>query len=171
MRKAPPVLAAGADAPIAAASEAPTPEPTAQSLPRQVGAEDWHALVARLGLGGVASELAGNCEIGAWDGERLALTLDPACEHLKVPTAEARLREALTAELGAGVRVELAIARPEGETPARRRAREAGERQARAEAAIESDSVVAALREELGARVIPGTIAPVDTGVSGGENP
>jgi DNA polymerase-3 subunit gamma/tau len=145
--------------------------PAAQGAPRLAGAEDWHALVARLGLGGVTSELAGNCEIGAWDGERLVLTLDPACEHLKVPTAEARLREALTAELGAGVRLELAIARPEGETPARRRAREVAERQARAEVAIENDPVVVTLRDELGARIIPGTIAPADIGAPGGDNP
>jgi DNA polymerase-3 subunit gamma/tau len=149
---------------------APSSEPS-RPMPPFGAARDWHELLSRLRLGGIAGELALNCELAAWDGERLALTLDPACEHLKVAKAEARLRDALRAELGEELRLDVIVARPRGETPARVRARQGAERQARAEAAMETDTVVAELREQLGARFIPGTIAPVDMPSPGSDGP
>jgi DNA polymerase-3 subunit gamma/tau len=133
--------------------------------------EDWHAFEARLALGGVASELARNCELHAWDGQRLVLTLDPASERLRVDAAEQRLRESLTRELGEGTKLEIRVSRPTGETPSQRRVREQGERQTAAEAAMETDPVIGILRSELGARFVPGTVVPTETPPpAGGEH-
>ena len=127
--------------------------------------------MAGLGLGGVASELARNCQLGSWDGQRLVLTLDPVSERLRVDSAEGRLREALAGELGGGLDVEFQVSRPEDETPAQRRARRRAERQAEAEALMDADPAVRVLRDELGARVLPGTIIPTqNTPPNGGEN-
>lgn len=124
--------------------------------------EDWHRLVAELGLGGVASQLARNCQLADWDGQRLSLTLDPECRNLKVAAAEERLRGALAAALGEGLRLDIGISRPERETPAQRHARHQAERQARAEALMEGDPVARFLRDELDARWVPGSIEPTD---------
>jgi DNA polymerase-3 subunit gamma/tau len=118
--------------------------------------------VDRLGLGGVASELARNCELASWDGQRLLLTLDPVSQRLRVETTEQRLHESLARELGEGFRLDIQVSNPRGETPAQRRAREQAENQAEAEAAVEADPVVGAMRSELGARLIPGTVSPTD---------
>jgi DNA polymerase-3 subunit gamma/tau len=116
-----------------------------------------------LELGGVASELARNCELGSWDRRRLVLTLDPASARLRVEAAEQRLRGALTKSLGEGVEVEIRISRPEGETPSQRRRRQQAERLAAAEAAMAADPVVEAMQQELGARIVPGSVvAPSD---------
>lgn len=123
--------------------------------------EDWHALVARLELGGVASELAHNCELVAWDGQCLRLTLDQASRRLRVATTEQRLRAALAGVLGADLRLEIQVAHPEGETPSQRRTREAGERQRAAEEALATDPVTQALGNQLGARLIPGSVRPM----------
>ncbi len=123
--------------------------------------EDWHALVARLELGGVASELAHNCELVAWDGQCLRLTLDQASRRLRVATTELRLRAALAGVLGADLRLEIQVAHPEGETPSQRRTREAGERQRAAEEALATDPVTQALGNQLGARLIPGSVRPM----------
>jgi DNA polymerase-3 subunit gamma/tau len=140
----------------AAASEAETVESGLR------GTEDWHRLVAGLGLGGVASQLARNCELAGWDGRRLCLTLDPECRNLQVPVAEERLQGALAEALGAGLRLEIRISCPERETPARRSARRIAERQAQAEALMEDDPVVRSLQDELDARWVPGSIEPTD---------
>jgi DNA polymerase-3 subunit gamma/tau len=123
--------------------------------------EDWQDLVPRLELGGIASELARNCALAGWDGSTLVLNLDPPSQRLRVEAAEQRLRESLARALGEGLRLEIRVSRSEGETPSQRRSRERAERQASAEHALASDLVVDALRRELGARVIPGTVAPV----------
>jgi DNA polymerase-3 subunit gamma/tau len=140
------------------------PALVASERPGLGNSEDWHALVGRLGLGGVAAELARNCELDTWDGSRLALTLDPASQRLRVAVAEQRLKEALDNVLGQGVRLEIRVSQPVGETPSQRVAREQAERQAAAEAAVDSDPVVGTMKSELGARVIPGTVGPLDKG-------
>ena len=132
----------------------------ASTAPPLANREDWHALVARLDLGGVASELAHNCELMAWDGQCLRLTLDQASRRLRVAASEQRLRTALAAVLGDKLRLEIQVAHPEGETPSQRRTREARERQRAAEEALAADPVTRALNEQLGARLIPGTVKP-----------
>ena len=124
--------------------------------------EDWHRLVADLGLGGVASQLARNCELARWDGQRLSLILDPECRNLKVTAAEERLRGALAEALGDGLKLEIGISRPVRETPAQRHARHKVDRQAQAAALMEEDPVVRFLRDELDARWVPGSIEPTD---------
>lgn len=124
------------------------------------GPEDWHQLVAGLGVGGVASELANNCELAGWDGHRLSLMLGPECENLRGTSAEERLKGALAGVLGEGLEVEIRISHPEHETPAQRRVRHRAQHQATAEALMEDDPVVRSLRDEFDARWVPGSIEP-----------
>ncbi len=122
--------------------------------------EHWHALVAGLDLGGLASELARNCELVDWDGQRLRLILDRASQRLRVATTEQRLCSALAAVLGAGLCLEIQVAQPEGETPSQRRARARRERQRAAEEAMALDPVALALRDTFSARLMPGSVRP-----------
>jgi DNA polymerase-3 subunit gamma/tau len=149
-------------APVATSGPTPTTSPPASAgaAPRLEDKEHWHALVAALELGGLASELARNCELVDWDGQRLRLILDQASERLRVETTEQRLRSALAAVLGEGLRLEIQVARPEGETPSQRRDRARRERQRSAEEAMAHDPIAAALRDTLGARLMPGTVRP-----------
>ncbi len=135
-------------------------EPSGYSRPRLADGEDWHRLVSRLGLGGMASELAHHCELADWDGQRLSLTLDAASQHVRVPSAEERLRETLAKALGADLRLEIRLSRPVGETPAQRRLRRDAERQAAAEQVMERDPVARAIRDEFDAEWVPGSIKP-----------
>jgi len=122
--------------------------------------KDWHRLAAGLGLGGVASQLANNCELAEWDGRRLTLTLEPACQNLRVASAQERLKGALSKTLGAGLEVRIRIAHPERETPAKRQAREQAERRVQAEALMAADPVARSLQDEFDARWVPGSIEP-----------
>ena len=149
------IVVAPAPGAMATSSAAPTPP-----VPPLTNAEDWHGLVARLDLGGVASELAHNCELVSWDGQCLRLTLDRGSERLRVAAAEERLRATLARLLGDDCRLDIQVARPEGETPSQRRAREGRERQRAAEEALAADLVTQALTTTFGARLIPGTVRP-----------
>lgn len=159
--QAPVALVSDRPEPIEAVSEGVRAPMATGGPPSLANREDWHALVARLELGGVASELAHNCELVAWDGQCLRLTLDQASQRLRVATTEQRLRAALAVVLGADLRLEIQVAHPEGETPSQRRTREAGERQRAAEEALAADPVTQALGNQFGARLIPGSVRPM----------
>ncbi len=129
---------------------------------RLQGPEDWHRLVASLGLRAAAAELATNCAFASWDGIRLRLNLDPAGEHMQIPSAVERLRGALADALGAQVALEISVRKPEQDTPARRRVRQEAERQAEAETQIHGDPVALRLQERFDAEWVPDSIRPWD---------
>ena len=94
--------------------------------------------------------------------KRLVLTLDPNCQNMRVASAVGRLRDALATLLDQGLRLEIQIAPPRGETPAQRLARGIAARQARAEALMAQDPVARVLQDDLDARWVPGSIEPAD---------
>ncbi len=126
------------------------------------GTADWHALVDRLGVGGMASQLAHHCGfIGLGEG-RLTLNLDPTAEQLRSPGTEERLRAALESVLGAPLRLEIQVVRPNEETPAQRRTREHDERVQSAQTALAADPAATRLRDQFDGQWVPGSIEPLD---------
>ncbi len=129
---------------------------------RLQGPEDWHPLVASLGLRALAAELASNCQLASWDGARLCLNLDPAGENTQIPSAVERLRSALAGALGTPVTLDIQVRKPEQDTPARRRVRQDAERQAQAVAGMHADPVALGLKERFDAEWVPDSIRPAD---------
>ncbi len=114
--------------PIHAIARACVGPAAAASVPALAGAAravalashaDWLALVDRLELGGIASQIAHHCDLKGWEDGRLSLGLDPAAEHLRSPGAESRLHAALEKTMGTAVKLDIQVARPQRETLAR----------------------------------------------------
>jgi DNA polymerase III subunit gamma/tau len=143
------------------AEPAPKAAPEAADIPAADPAQ-WDSFVARLKLGGIASQLAHHCIFEQWDGETLSLLLDDAHRHLRVAQAEARLLEGISRLLGKPVKLKITEAVPEGETPAMRQAREQSERQRQAEEAMASDPLVREMEEHFSARLVSDSVRPVD---------
>jgi DNA polymerase-3 subunit gamma/tau len=139
-----------------AAAEKPQPPAATGDKPLA----DWNTVVGQLDMGGIAKQLANNCQYESWDGSRLLLKLGPAHKHLQVDSSEQRLRRALEAHLGCAVQLDIKIAEPTVETPAEREARARSERQQEAEAEMADDPLVQAAAEQFGARVVPGSVKP-----------
>jgi DNA polymerase III subunit gamma/tau len=158
-----PIRSEAGSAGAAAVSEPATDpgEPTPAPIRLDTTA-DWHRLVERLAVSGIASQLAHNCTLLARSEGRLTLALDPAAEHLRARGAEKRLREALEALVGRPLQLDFQIVQPQHETPAQRRARELDERRRQAREAMENDPVALGLREQLDAQWVPGSVQPTD---------
>ncbi len=159
---------AAATAPPRQRSAATGPEtPVEASAPQAAAAgadpSDWHGFVRRLGLKGMAAQLADNCVPAGWDGKCLTLHLDPACGSMIGSLAERRLQEAASRLLGREVVLKLSATQPASETPAQRGAREEQARQAATEADIAADPLVRAVQENFEAEIVADSIRHIDS--------
>lgn len=146
-------------APEQPVSNVPGPASTSAG---DTGFSDWHAFVGRLGLKGMAAQLADNCVFENWNGKQLSLRVDPVCSGLIGSLAEQRLQEALSAAAGQPVAVKLSAEASEEETPAQREAREARARQEATEADISADPLVLGMQETFDAEIVPDSIRRIE---------
>ena len=139
-------------------ASAPMPA-SARYTPTEEG-DVWHAtvqqLVAAEAITALVRELALQSQLVARDGGHWLLRVER--ESLNQPTARERLRAALEAAGHASqISVEVGMVI---DSPARRNAAAAAERQRRAEEIVANDPYVQGLMRDYGARIVPGSIKP-----------
>ena len=158
---APAAESAAARVPAAAAARpaAPAPAPADSKKNRDDG--DWHQVVERLGLTGMARVLAEHCELVARDAARIELRIAQAHQHLLDGPFQQRLKAALERYFGGRLRLAIQVAPGAGGSPAAIADRDRQQRQEQAIAGIESDPFVRELVESFDARVIESSIKPV----------
>jgi DNA polymerase III subunit gamma/tau len=155
-----------------AASAAPLPaasrEPAAPSAPVQRIAEagglpDWEVLIQRADLRGPLGQLAQNSALHGREGNTLVLALQPTHMHLAVEPMVSQIADRLGEVMGEPIKVRF-IGDSQGavHTPAARAAVARSEAQSAAEASIDGDPLVQALKREFGARVVPQSIKPFE---------
>jgi DNA polymerase-3 subunit gamma/tau len=140
---------AGAAAPVSAgASTAP-----AASVPTLTPAS-WARVIDELGLTGLVRELARNSALIGFDGRRAELMVAPQFEKLAARRHVEALQAALAQALGCAVQVEVGVGLAERpSTPSEQDVAAAAERQRQAEAQIEGDPNVQALRQAFDATI------------------
>ena len=166
---APPAPARPTPASAPPAPPAPTPAAAAPAPARPVamganGLPDWHDIVERAHLRGPIGQLAQNCTLRGIEGESMVLALQPQHMHLAVEPLTSQMEEKVSNALGRRVRFRFVAEGGNLGTPAERRAQAASDAQATAEASMDSDPLVQALKRDFGARVIPQSIKPVEPG-------
>ncbi len=137
---------------------APTPV-SARYTPTEEG-DVWHTTVQQLiaaeAITALVRELALQSQLVARDGGHWLLRVER--ESLNQPAARERLRAALeTAGHATQISVEVGVVI---DSPARRNAAAAAERQRRAEEIVHNDPFVQSLMRDYGARIVPGSIKP-----------
>jgi len=120
------------------------------------------ALVAANAVTALVRELAMQSELTriepAEDAERWCLQVER--ETLRAPTLAEKLQAALRGQTGLSLRLEVTAGTP-GDSPARRDAEAAAQRQREAEAIIQGDPLVQAMLAQFStARIVPGSIRP-----------
>jgi DNA polymerase-3 subunit gamma/tau len=140
--------------------EAPSGVPTVIPTP---DGDFWQAtvqqLVEREAITALVRELALQAQLVARDEGHWMLRVER--ESLNQPISRDRLRAALQA---AGHSVELSVeVGPITDSPARRNAVAAAERQQAAEQIILNDPFVQQMQRDFGAKIVPGSIKPIAT--------
>jgi len=158
-------VAAGnvASARSSAANDAPpmSSMPKGAETPATDTEEPWSTLISRLELGGAARQLASNCHMVGRQGAVIRLALDARNKHMRTPSQEEKLAQALSRHFNQPIRLEFEMASGGIETPAQADQRASMEDLDAARRAFESDPGVQGLRERFGATLLPETIRPV----------
>jgi len=145
---------------ISAAAAAPSPGQSAPAGKLELNAANWLEIVGKLGLSGMARQLAAHCAFGGLQGPVLKLLLDPRSQSIRTRSNEEKLAAALSGYAGENLRLQIELAADAPVTAARERDREADARLANARAALEEDPNIQALREKMGATIFVESIRP-----------
>lgn len=125
---------------------------------------EWHVLLNKITLGGMAKQLAEHCLLKQFTGEKMVLLLEASGVTLKTRLAEETLQEALSQYFERPLTVEYEVVTDIAETPAQRRFRHDEELQQQAEQSIASDPFVQQLKRDYDAVVLPSSIRPNKVG-------
>ncbi len=140
--------------PVSTVSAAPELTPLGDGWRQMV-----NQMVAAEAVAALTRELALQSELRSQDGDAWVLRVER--ESLNQPAARDKLQAALqqvTGQSGLVITVELG---PVTDTPARRNAAAAAERQRAAEELIQNDPLVQDMVRDWGARIVPGSIKPL----------
>ncbi|HEY8159495.1 MAG TPA: DNA polymerase III subunit gamma/tau [Methylobacter sp.] len=138
-----------------------TAEKTAQeTIAVQAQDSTWMEIVAAMKISGLTRELAHNCVLENIDDTVCTLILDPGHKQLRSSRTEENLQKALQAYRKAPLKLVITAEKTTIATPAVQLTKAREDKQRAAVDAINSDENVQALKEHLGARVMPGTIEP-----------
>jgi len=122
---------------------------------------NWMEMIAAMKISGLTRELAHNCVLENIDDTVCTLILDPGHKQLRSARTEENLQKALQAYRRTSLKLVITTEKTTIATPAVQLTKAREDKQQAAVDAINSDENVQALKEHLGARVMPGTIEPI----------
>ncbi|MHC1479197.1 DNA polymerase III subunit gamma/tau [Frateuria aurantia] len=161
--KAEPRAVVAAAEPAAAPVAEPVRAPV-QAMADTGGLPDWAGLIEMAGLRGPLGQLAQNSALREREGNVLVLALQSSHMHLAVEPMVSQMEDRIGTALGRPMRLRFVEDRRGGsvDTPAARAAQQRETAQRSAEASIEADPLVQALKRDFGARVVPQSIRAVE---------
>ena len=121
----------------------------------------WMEMITAMKISGLTRELAHNCVLENIDDTVCTLILDPGHKQLRSTRTEENLQKALQAYRKSPLKLVITTEKTTIATPAVQLNKAREDRQQEAVDAINSDENVQALKDHLGARVMPGTIEPI----------
>ncbi len=126
------------------------------------GSVPWHDMVIAMNLLGLTRELANNCVLESADDKECRLILDSKQAQIRSLRSEEKLQLALQKFYGKPLKLVIKTESVASDTPAVKIQKDKLSRQQEAVNAIENDENIQALKTNFDARVIPGSIEPVE---------
>jgi len=147
-------------APTATQPVATAEKKSPETAPQQHDA-NWMEMIAAMKISGLTRELAHNCVLENIDDSVCTLILDPGHKQLRSARTEENLQKALQAYRKTPLKLVITTEKTTIATPAVQLTKAREDKQQAAVDAINADENVQALKEHLGARIMPGTIEPI----------
>jgi len=122
--------------------------------------KDWIDIISRLGLRGMAAEMARNSVLVELTDSRLVISIDPEQEYAKPDMVIQQIEQAAQQVFGAEIKLAV-VESQQHFTPMKQENQLKANKQQAAQQAIEEDGIVQSLVSTLGMEVIPGSIKPI----------
>jgi DNA polymerase-3 subunit gamma/tau len=122
---------------------------------------NWAEIVAAIKINALTRELAHNCVLENIDDTVCTLLLDPGHKQLHSTRTQENLQKALQAYYKTPLKLIISTTKSKLATPAVQITKTREDKQQSAVDALDEDENVLALKEQLGARIMPGTIEPI----------
>jgi DNA polymerase-3 subunit gamma/tau len=122
--------------------------------------QEWSEIVQGLNLSGLTRELANNCILEKVDDKICQLVLDP--KQVRTPRQEEKLEAALQVYFSKPIKLLIKAEKISADTPAVKIQQAKLDRQQEAVNVIEASNNIQALKANFDARIIPGSIEPVN---------
>jgi DNA polymerase-3 subunit gamma/tau len=149
----------------------PTSPPTSEKVIAEVSSTQpetavpsaWTEMIKAMKLESLTKELANNCRLESLDEQSCTLLLDVAHQSLLTAKRVEKLQTALRHFSGKPLKLLINNDKTVADTPAAQLTKQREDRQQAAVDAINADPNVTALKERFDARIIQGSIEPVET--------
>ena len=121
---------------------------------------DWPGMIEKSKLTGVAKALATHCELRSFDDNQIRLLL--ASEHASLMTTATvnKLTQKFRETYGDNCKLSMDVVADTVDSPARQARNRQAERLTQAQTSLEEDEFVKALKRDMQAQVVPGSIQP-----------
>ncbi len=139
----------------------PVKPPEAEKQATLVRSDNWSEIIAALNISGRSRELANNCVLERLDEQVCSLLIDPSFQRVGTK-AEENLREALQKYVGRPLKLQISPQNTQQVTPALEMQKAREDRQQAAVDAINDDPNIQSLKDNFGARIMPGSIEPLN---------
>jgi DNA polymerase-3 subunit gamma/tau len=126
----------------------------------QDSGQEWSDIVKALHISGLTRELANNCILESLDDKFCKLVLGP--KQVRMPRQEEKLEAGIQAYLSKPIKLSIRVDTIYSDTPAVKIQQAKLDRHQDAVNAIETNNQIQALKTNFDARIIPGSIEPVN---------
>ncbi len=123
---------------------------------------NWSKIVVAMKIRGMTRELANNCVLESMDDKVCTLILDPGHKQLISPRSEEKLQQAIQVYCAKPIKLTIKTDQVKHATPAQKIAQQRDDKQQAAIDVINRDENVQLLKDQFDARVLPGTIKPIE---------
>ena len=121
---------------------------------------DWPGMIEKSKLTGVVRALATHCELRSFDNNEISLRLASEHASLRTDATLNKLSQKLKETYGDNCKLSIDVVADTIDSPARQARHRQTERITQAQASLEEDEFVKALKRDMQAEVIPGSVQP-----------
>ena len=135
-----------------------TPEVEVVARPESMDAQEWLNIIEKANISGVVKALATHCALQSFDNNKLQLLLASEHESLMAGATVTKLEQKLKQTFGEQTDVSINIIEDAINSPAQQTRDREAERLTQAQASLDDDDFVQALKRDMQAEIVPGSI-------------
>ncbi len=126
--------------------------------PKTMAAQEWLEIIENIKISGVVKALATHCALQSFEDNKIKLLLASEHESLMAGATVSKLTQKLKQTYGEDTVVSIEVMREEIDSPAQQSRDRETERLSQAQASLEDDDFVQALKRDMQAEIVPGSI-------------